>query len=97
MNKLETAYMTVFWSDILHKFNKTSFLLQSVVIDISTVVSLYNSLIEYVQTLRSMFNDYEKLAKAMFDNADLIPDYEHKNRKRKKRNDESFEPDAISK
>ncbi|XP_060845774.1 uncharacterized protein LOC132925391 [Rhopalosiphum padi] len=95
MNKLETAYMTVFWSDILHTFNKTSLLLQSVDIDISTVVSLYNSLIEYVQTLRSMFNDYEKLAKAMFDNADLIPDYEHKNRKRKKRNDESFEPDAI--
>jgi len=25
----------------------------------------------------------------------LIPDYEHKNRKRKKRNDESIEPDAI--
>lgn len=56
---------------------------------------MYNSLIEYVQTLRSMFNDYEKLAKAMFDNDDLIPDYEHKNRKRKKRNDESIEPDAI--
>jgi len=95
MNKLETAYMTVFWSDILHTFNKTSLLLQSVNIDISTVVSLYNSLIEYVQQLRSMFNDYEKLAKTMFNNDDTVPDYEHKSRKRKKCNDESIEPDAI--
>jgi hypothetical protein len=37
MNKLETAYMTVFWSDILHKFNKISLILQSVDIDRSPV------------------------------------------------------------
>lgn len=48
MNKLETAYITVFWSDILHTFNKTSLLLQSIDIDISTVVGLYASLIEYI-------------------------------------------------
>lgn len=52
MNKWETAYMTVFWCVILHTFNKTSLLLRSVDIDISTVVSLYNSLIKYVQTLQ---------------------------------------------
>jgi len=27
----------------------------------------------------------------MFNNDDIVPDYEHKNRKRKKRNDESIE------
>lgn len=84
--------MTVFWSDILHTFNKTSLLLQSVDIDISTVISLYNLLIKTVQ---SMFYDYEKLAKTMSNNDDIVPDYEHKSRKRKKRHDESIQPDAF--
>jgi hypothetical protein len=61
----------------------------------NTLVILYNSLFEYVQALRSIFNDYENFAKVMFKNDDIVPDYEHKNRKRKKHNDESIEPDAI--
>lgn len=62
---------------------------------ISTVVGLYASLIEYIQTLRSIFNDYEQLAKDMFNSDDIVPDYDHKSRKRKKHNDESIEPDTI--
>lgn len=42
-----------------------------------------------------MFNDYEKWAKQMFSNDDIVPDYENKNRKRKKCNDESTEADTV--
>lgn len=53
------------------------------------------SLIEFIQTLRSMFNDYEKLAKDMFNSDDIVPDYDDKSRKRKKHNDKSIEPETI--
>jgi hypothetical protein len=34
LNRLETSFMTEFWNDVLHTFNKTSKLLQSVQINL---------------------------------------------------------------
>ncbi|XP_008179576.1 uncharacterized protein LOC103308262 [Acyrthosiphon pisum] len=59
---LETAIMATLWGDILERFNKTSKQLQSVEIDLETVVCLYESLIRYVLDLRSMFDIYEERA-----------------------------------
>jgi len=54
--------MATLWGDILERFNKTSKQLQSVEIDLETVVFLYESLIRYVLDLRSMFDIYEERA-----------------------------------
>nr|XP_047122894.1 zinc finger MYM-type protein 1-like [Hydra vulgaris] len=53
LDSLETAIMATLWGDILERFNKTSKQLQSVEIDLETVVSLYESLIRYVLDLRN--------------------------------------------
>ncbi|XP_065645449.1 uncharacterized protein LOC136075929 [Hydra vulgaris] len=62
LDSLETAIMATLWGDILERFHKTSKQLQSVEIDLETVVSLYESLIRYVLDLRSMFDIYEERA-----------------------------------
>ncbi|XP_008185930.1 zinc finger MYM-type protein 1-like [Acyrthosiphon pisum] len=67
MKKLETAFMTSLWCDILQAFNNVSKKLQSIKIDLSCVVGLYNTLIEYIKRLRTMFNTYEKLAQDKFE------------------------------
>ncbi|XP_050059838.1 uncharacterized protein LOC114132255 [Aphis gossypii] len=92
LNRLETSFMTEFWNDVLHTFNKTSKLLQSVQIDLSTVVELYNTLVAYVKSVREMFQTYEDAAKEKFIDCDKIPEFENKQRKRKKYFDESNDP-----
>ncbi|KAL4101031.1 hypothetical protein QTP88_021052 [Uroleucon formosanum] len=84
--------MTEFWNDVLHTFNKTSKLLQSVQIDLSTVVELYNSLVSYVKSVREMFQTYYDAAKEKFIDCNKIPEFENKQRKRKKHFDESNDP-----
>lgn len=61
-NKLETGIMTVFWNDVLQRFDKTSKTsktLQKVTINLCDVVLLYKSLLNYVNELRDRFDDYE--------------------------------------
>jgi len=55
--------LTKLWNDILERFNCISKKLQSVQIDLTTVVSLYKSLINYIGDLRNSFSFYEKLGK----------------------------------
>jgi len=57
MNKLETAFMTSLWCDILQKCNNVSKKLQSVQLDLSYVVKLYNTLMKnWLKTnLKKMF------------------------------------------
>ncbi|KAL4134688.1 hypothetical protein QTP88_006414 [Uroleucon formosanum] len=92
LSRLETSFMTEFWNDVLHTFNKTSKLLQSVQIDLSTVVELYNSLVSYVKSVREMFQTYYDAAKEKFIDCNKIPEFENKQRKRKKHFDESNDP-----
>ncbi|KAL4085416.1 hypothetical protein QTP88_027275 [Uroleucon formosanum] len=62
MDRIETAFMVVFWNKVLERFNATNKKLQTVEIDIESVVCLYNSLHQYVKEMRNMFDIYEKLA-----------------------------------
>jgi len=65
LNRLECDLMAVFWSDVLEILNKISKKLQSVSIDLITVVQLYDSIIYYVKSARSRnrFMDYDISAK----------------------------------
>jgi len=56
--------MSLFWGDLLQRFNVVSKYLQSVNIDICTVCDQYEALIKYVVNLRSdeMFQHNEVLA-----------------------------------
>jgi len=82
LNRLECALMAVFWGNVLEILNKTSKKLQSVSIDLITVVQLYNSIIYYVKSARSrnIFMDYESSAKDLSG----LSDYKD-NEKRKRR------------
>lgn len=63
LKSLEMGILTTLWNDILEKFNCISKNLQSVHIDLTTVVTLYKSLIYYIQDLRNSFAFYETLGK----------------------------------
>jgi hypothetical protein len=70
MRQLETALMTVIWSNILSRFNATSLSLQKDNIDLLSVVKLYESLIYFVSERRNTFDELEKTAKTYVDNSD---------------------------
>ncbi|XP_065662868.1 uncharacterized protein LOC136085485 [Hydra vulgaris] len=61
--------------------------------DLSTVVELYNSLVAFVKSVREMFQTYEDAAKEKFIDCNKIPEFENKQRKRKKHFNESNDPD----
>ena len=58
--KLETGFLTAFWSCILTRTNMTSKLLQSEKADLGSSVSLLQSLSEFVGKLREK-NKFEEL------------------------------------
>jgi len=64
MNRFEVTFMSLFWGDLLQRFNVVSKYLQSVNIDVCKVCDQYEALIKYVVNLRSdeMFQHYEVLA-----------------------------------
>ncbi|KAL4089691.1 hypothetical protein QTP88_024681 [Uroleucon formosanum] len=64
MKRFEVTFMSLFWGDLLQRFNVVSKYLQSVNIDVCTVCDQYEALIKYVVNLRSdeMFQHYEVLA-----------------------------------
>lgn len=67
LDSLETAFMTVLWGCLLDRLNKASKQLQSVNINVSVIVDIYDSLIEYTKSLRNpiIFNEYENKAKLL--------------------------------
>src|SRR5215469_16775289 len=81
IQRLETAILSILWGDLLSRFNLTSQKLQSTYVDLSTVAKLYESLIEYVTSIRDEFEIYENgaLEKAG------IAEYEDQTRREKKR------------
>lgn len=81
LQRLETAFMAVFWGFLLNRLNITNKKLQSVNIDIFTVVQLYDSLIELVTDSRDKFNEFESKAKILSE----IQEYEKDTRRIKKR------------
>lgn len=65
LDTLETAFMTVFWGFILERLNKSNKILQSVDIDLSSVVGIYDSLIQLIASLRGKFDYFEEKAKKL--------------------------------
>ncbi|CAN7994746.1 unnamed protein product [Ixodes pacificus] len=65
MAKLETEVMTIFWSEILECFDKTSAALQKPGLDISTAVNLLSSLEGSVNSLRPLFDTFEARARML--------------------------------
>ncbi|KAL4149943.1 hypothetical protein QTP88_003794 [Uroleucon formosanum] len=67
-NKIESlnfCFMICMWTPILQRFNATSISLQSIDIDLATVVTLYDSLEKYVEDFRERFDVYLEQAKTM--------------------------------
>lgn len=51
-SSLEMCFLTLLWNDVLERFNKVSKSLQSVNIELGTVVELYHSLVTYLEEIR---------------------------------------------
>lgn len=66
-NLLETGILTSFWSDVLEKCDKASKTLQTVDIDLSTTIAIFESLIGYFKSLRDrdQFDKYEERGKQL--------------------------------
>ncbi|KAF0724553.1 zinc finger MYM-type protein 1-like [Aphis craccivora] len=61
IKSLESSFMSIFWGDILERFNACSKKLQSIQIDLGMVIEIYQSLITYISDIRTdeMFVDYK--------------------------------------
>ncbi|XP_018800336.1 PREDICTED: uncharacterized protein LOC108975947 [Bactrocera latifrons] len=57
LERFETALITVFWGCLLERINATSKKLESVEIDITFVIELYEALIHFVGETRENFDD----------------------------------------
>jgi len=58
INSLEFSFLLSMWSPILKRFDATSKTLQSENIDLSIVISLYRSLKDYIENMRSSFHTF---------------------------------------
>lgn len=81
LNLLENAIMVYFWNKILERFNETNKKLQTVNIDLGTVILLYDSLYNFVNTLRDSFDMFETEAINLCKNES----YQHDIRREKRR------------
>ena len=64
LQSLETCFISLFWNDILKRFNVVNKSLQSASLELKSVVELYKSLELFIVKMRtpSAFDYYEKLA-----------------------------------
>ena len=62
MKKFETVLLTVFWCDILSKFNKTSKYIQHEDANLQEVTNQLVSLSSYLTDIWNQFDDYESRA-----------------------------------
>ncbi|XP_060852987.1 zinc finger MYM-type protein 1-like isoform X2 [Rhopalosiphum padi] len=90
LKSLETFFLSIFWGDILHRFNTVSKKLQSVNIDLSVVVELYQSLINYVGDIRTD-KDYENFKRNAIEKCGIMNfrNTEKRQKKIKKFSDDS--------
>ncbi|XP_039306752.1 zinc finger MYM-type protein 1-like [Solenopsis invicta] len=93
LERLETAFMAIFWGTLLSRLNASSKKLQSIDIDISIVLELYKSLINFVQRIRNDFDEFENKAK-LLSNEQKYERCKSRIKKRKLQLDESRDGDA---
>lgn len=94
MDKLETAFFSLLWNQILQRFQATSVALQTVDLDLVKAVSLIQSLKDYVQDLRGNFDEMEITAKRISTTQQYKSDVTRQVT-RTRRADESDTPDHI--
>ena len=84
MEDFETALLCVIWECILDRLNATSKSLQKVEIDLATCASLYESLLQFVSSLRNdeAFENFEEKAKLLVKDHSYCADHQ-RSRKRK--------------
>ena len=63
LDTLETTFLTIFWNDILKRFNSVSKVLQRENMNLSTATKLLKSLKAFVTEKRNCFEDCESQAK----------------------------------
>lgn len=62
LNRLESAFMSVFWGKILERLNSVSKKLQDPSMDLGIMIELFDSLIIFISDLRSKFDLFEEEA-----------------------------------
>lgn len=87
LQRLETAFLSTLWGDLLSTFNASSKKLQSSEIDLLTVSVLYGSLSQYVHSIRTEFDIYENRALVKAE----VTQYEDETKRKKRRKLQSDE------
>lgn len=67
LSKFDSVFMAIFWTSLLQRFDKTSIILQSTSDNVEDVVNFYQSLIDYVNEIRT-----EEMFEKFIDQAKLI-------------------------
>jgi len=65
MDKLETVILTLFWNDVLNRFNGVTKIVQKQDVNLGVVVSLIQSLKLFTESLRDRFFEYELKAQSI--------------------------------
>lgn len=94
MNRLEPAFMCVFWNTILQRFQTTSSILQTVNLDLMVAMNMLKSLSDFVEDVRNQFGEMERSAKEMSATQEYRSETARQG-KRKKASDESNTPGHI--
>lgn len=94
---LEISFLSIFWGEILHRFNIVSKKLQKVNIDLSVVVDLYQSLINFVSDIRTD-KDYEHYKTCAIIKCGIteFKNVQQRQRKRKQFSDDSSTMNIIT-
>ncbi|XP_050066902.1 zinc finger MYM-type protein 1-like [Aphis gossypii] len=80
LKKKETGVLTTVWNSILQRINSVNKDLQSSKINVSAIVPLYTSLIDFIQSIRENFTTYEEEASSL----NITSDYSLKRKVKKK-------------
>lgn len=94
MDTLELGIMTSLWAAVMERFNKTSMFLQGAQLDLNTAVKLLTSLVDYVQSIRSRFEEFEAYGKKL-SGTDQYKEERSRKRQRNTRNDDGDAPDTV--
>lgn len=95
LEKLETAFMTIFCDFVLHRFKLTSSGLQKRDMDLMTFVCLLESLHNYVASLRGQFSDFETSALAITGMKQTYQSETYRVSKRRTFTDETVENEVV--
>ena len=91
MDRLEIGILAALWHQILQRFHRTSQALQSADQDLNSAVALFESLIEFVQSLRTRFEEFEAEGKKLSE----CNQYAEEGKRVRKRNRRYEEPGSV--